>query len=125
MTIDIKQLGGLLERVTPGEWSYRPNELDDWGYVRGGESDIRWGVGIICQVRDPRYLDGLYLSRCRSEKRDPWEDNARLVALAPSLARRVIAAEKLAEAARCLSYKVSTEGVKSLETALTEWDKSQ
>lgn len=98
MTIDIKQLEGLLERVTPGEWIYRPREDDYWGIVRVANGCNFSGYDLVCQAKDHRYLSDDYLSQCRSENRDPWEYNARLISLAPALARRVIAAEKLAEA---------------------------
>ena len=65
--------------TTPGQWSYRPDQLDDWGIVRAG-------LFVICQARDPRYMDEEYLKQCREDRRDPWEANARLIAAAPETA---------------------------------------
>ena len=63
---------------TPGPWSYRSAQHDDWGVVRAGRF-------FICQAKDPRFMDTEYLAQCRESGRDPWEANARLIAAAPDL----------------------------------------
>jgi len=69
----------LLDEATPGPWAYRLEPYDDWGLVRSGS-------GLITQARDPRTsYDDLSVHRCAGT--DPWEPNARLIALAPDLAK--------------------------------------
>ena len=76
----------LLAEATKGPWSYRPQPHDDWGTVRADRFHI-------CQAHDPRFMDQDYLAKCREEKRDPWEANARLIAMAPTLAARLLELE--------------------------------
>jgi len=64
---------------TPGPWSYRQSEYDDWGTVRSASG------GFICQAHDPDIWSGEQLARHRAAKTDPWEANARLIAAAPEL----------------------------------------
>lgn len=33
----VAELRALLAKATPGPWRYRPEEYDDWGFIRGGE----------------------------------------------------------------------------------------
>lgn len=68
---------------TPGPWAYRPEEYDDWGYVRGApDSDgARW---VICQARSP-YKTQEELAAHRIDGTDPWEATARLIAASPDL----------------------------------------
>ena len=75
----IERLRGLLAKATPGPWSYRSREFDDWGIVRAAE-DAAGHMPIICQARDPYCLDGDDLAIHRANKTDPWEGNARLIA---------------------------------------------
>jgi len=69
---------------TPGPWSYRSRELDDWGIVRA-PVDADGFSPVICQARDPYCLDDEDLAIHRANKTDPWEANARLIAAAPDL----------------------------------------
>ncbi len=69
---------------TPGPWSYRSKEHDDWGIVRA-PTDLNGYSPVICQARDPYCLDGDELAIHRDSKTDPWEANARLIAAAPEL----------------------------------------
>lgn len=64
-------------KFTPGPWTYRPNELDDWGVVKSGKY-------VLCQVRDPR-LSSDDISDHRNAGTDPYEANACLVAAGPEL----------------------------------------
>jgi hypothetical protein len=70
---------------TPGPWHYRPNEHDDWGFVRASPDCPDLPGGIICQARDPAALDEATLSEHRKAGTDPWEANARLIAAVPDL----------------------------------------
>lgn len=71
---------------TPGPWSYRPDEYDDWGIVRAPVTEQgRFRGGIICQAKNPEALDELTLGKHREAGTDPWEANARLIAAAPEL----------------------------------------
>lgn len=72
---------------TPGPWSYRNREHDDWGVVRSDD------YGFICQAKDPRNAwDQEVLSAHRRTKTDPWGANARLIAAAPELLDALCAA---------------------------------
>ena len=73
-------------KFTPGPWSYRPYEFDDWGVVRAPVTEQGQSLGgIICQARDPQITRESGLARHRAAKTDPWEANARLIAAAPEL----------------------------------------
>lgn len=83
MTIDTEHLKSLLERVTPGEWASRPQE----------------GVPGYCFCAQVFVEDGdLVATMDPTESDQEANSNAELMSLAPTNARRVIAAEKLAEA---------------------------
>lgn len=90
--MNAKELEKLLAEVTPGEWGA---DTDDYGtsntgghYVGVYNEDRATLVHVLC--RDMTGNSGDY----------PYAPNARLIALAPALARRVIAAEKLVGALR-------------------------
>lgn len=110
---DLKE---LLGKVTPGPWAYRPTQYDDWGTVRAGE----W---FLCQAKDPRHLEDDHLNSCRKNGCDPWEANARLIAMAPDLAAEVLRlraeVERLTEALRSIEGRVE-EASDSLHNS-TEW----
>lgn len=75
------KLAALAEKVTPGEWTYRPEpEYDDWGILRMAPDAEGWRP-VILQARDPRYLDEECLAEHRRAKTDPWRDNAEFIAL--------------------------------------------
>lgn len=63
---------------TPGPWSYRSQQHDDWGVVRAGRY-------YICQAKDPKVWSEDDFNAHRRAKTDPWEANARLIAAAPEL----------------------------------------
>lgn len=74
------------EAHTPGPWSYRPDEYDDWGIVRAPVTEQgRFRGGIICQAKNLEALDELTFAKHREAGTDPWEANARLIAAAPEL----------------------------------------
>lgn len=80
------ELRKLMEKATPGPWSYRSQEYDDWGVVRGKRTDQDCWAPFVCQARDSR-VDDIGENAARREGRDPWEANARLIAAAPDLAK--------------------------------------
>lgn len=121
MQIDTKHLESLLERVTPGEWEFSPQD---------GHGPHRF---------DAEVLDGRGVSLAevyQTESDQETNANAELMAMSKTLARRVIAAEKLAEAlGEMLSeygapydgefrYKGDTElgMISEAREALSEWE---
>lgn len=127
MTIDTEHLKSLLERVTPGEWDEQLGELETSRIVRNKD-----GVALA--------VVHSYSNSYGPSKPDR-DANAELIAMSKTLARRVIAAEKLVQALRVASLYVLEDakrdgGEDSCEfgirsdldlclTAITEWDKSQ
>lgn len=113
MTIDIKHLESLLERVTPGEWYEQSGELETSRVVRNKD-----GVALaVVHSYGNGYGPG----------RPDRDANAELMAMSKSLARRVIAAEKLAEALREM-MEVDERGddlvgyvAETAKMALSEW----
>lgn len=90
--MNAQELEKLLADVTPGEWD---TNTHDYGtsntggaYVGVYSEDGATITHVLC--RDRAGTGGAH----------HYAPNARLIALAPTLARRVIAAEKLAEALR-------------------------
>lgn len=78
-----EQLEELLGKVTQGEWEANDKGIHPHPYICGPETEFEFGFDrpIICYVTGHNN-----------------QNNITLIALAPSLARRVIAAEKLVEA---------------------------
>jgi hypothetical protein len=121
-TIDTKHLESLLERVTPGEWRFKAHvSPSDWaGNIVGS-----YGVNS-CGNEKTRTIS------CQTKygTKDEVAANAELTSLAPTLARRVIAAEKLAHAlamAHDESLAEDSAGwlLNRIDDLLKEWDKSQ
>lgn len=86
-----------LDGATPGDWLYRPNEYDDWGYVRSATPGYDYNL-FVCQAKDQRVseeAEGVH----RRNGTDPWEHNARLIALAPELAREYLRLKEVEKAA--------------------------
>jgi hypothetical protein len=77
---------------TPGPWQYRPHKYDDWGWVRGGVPDEDGYLPLVACARSGAF-DATDYPAHRSNKTDPFEANARLIAAAPDL----LAALKVAE----------------------------
>jgi hypothetical protein len=61
---------------TPGPWFYRPQPMDDWGWVRDGRGYT------VAMARNP---DAGELEPYRARKADPYEANARLIVQAPAM----------------------------------------
>ena len=58
---------------TPLPWSVRPQELDDWGIIRGSNGHL------ACIARQPVYNDDESLNEHRKNKTDPSHANAALI----------------------------------------------
>jgi hypothetical protein len=109
--IDAQELEKLLADVRPGEWRYRsgPSFHGKYHVVKAENGDL-----LVCECWD------------NDETTD--EANARLIALAPTLARRVIAAEKLVAVLKraqkiidpCNPQRLH-DWQKDAAAALTEW----
>lgn len=108
-----EQLEGLLEKVTQGEWATQQTVIHGKSYG-----------GLWVECKDPDQLICLSGSggaksytRCivGTQDHDDSDANAALIALAPSLARRVICAEKLVEALDNLRELVTQDIGKQLE----------
>lgn len=93
MTPTTEELKALLEKATPGPWHYRPQKFDDWGYVRASVRPDGWQP-FICQAKNDAEEE--VVNAARKAGIDPWGANARLIALAPTLAARVVALEEVA-----------------------------
>ena len=65
------------KKHTPGPWVYRPNKDDNWGVVRSADG---LPVAQACVGRWSKDFD-----THRTNKTDPGEANARLIASAPEL----------------------------------------
>lgn len=120
MTIDTKHLESLLERVTPGDFRqerFLVYALDE------AEIQNRFSASV---------QRGVVRAQWRSGTRENTTDeellaNAELMSMSKTLARRVIAAEKLAGALRdLLSYIAHDETpdwvLQPALRALSEWD---
>lgn len=75
----VERLWELLAKATQGDWEYRPDEYDDWGFIRGPEADFSFGRGrpIVAMSRDG--ADRGDHSEHRRNGTDPYEDNGRLI----------------------------------------------
>jgi hypothetical protein len=69
---------------TPGPWQYRPHKYDDWGWVRGGVPDEDGYLPLVACARSGAF-DATDYPAHRSNKTDPFEANARLIAAAPDM----------------------------------------
>lgn len=118
MTIDIKQLEGLLGRVTPGDFRqerFLVYALDEAEIQNRFSASVQRGV-----------VRGQWRSGTRENTTDEeLLANAELMAMSPSLARRVMAAEKLVNAIRDYWLKPDVKNSGEIEAIISEWDKSQ
>lgn len=118
-----QELEKLLAEVTQGEWYTNTNDYGTsntgGAYVGVYSEDGATITHVLC--RDKAGTGGSH----------PYAPNARLIAMAPTLARRVIAAEKLVEALReakseLESYELEMRGETynspMINAALDEWE---
>jgi len=108
-----QELEKLLMETTPGPWFALRNaafwEVNP--FRNHGDDHIPYTVADCC-ASDPEDTTGLQ------------EKNARLIAMAPTLARRVIAAEKLVDALSLIADGHSWQ--RDIATdALAEWESAQ
>jgi len=131
-----EQLEELLGKVTPGEWRVEKETTLILGSCSADDTST---LGMGYPVAECRISP--LSSWAKGPNPDEGEANARLIAMAPELARKVIAAEKLVKAARKtvspktamlsgLAPKISVDrlmwaGVDDLEKALAAWDSAQ
>lgn len=84
MTTDITELRKLVAEMTPGEWCYRPLELDDWGFIRSALSPEY----VVATSRGPQSAKSQ--DDHRRDKTDPFEPNGRAIVAAVRLLRAVV-----------------------------------
>ena len=114
----------LLNEATKGPWRLEQGTTLIWGACIPEDASSR-GMGYpISECRITAIS-----SWAKGPDADAGEANARLIALSPDLARRVIAAEKLAEALRvvCQHGRIddSESRMNMCGAALAEWDATQ
>lgn len=96
---------------TPGPWKYRPQEYDDWGWVRATAADGEsW---LVAMARSGDYTTEEQLDEHRRNKTDPYEANARLIAASPDLYEYV----KSSASAGCATAKLLVEKINSKSEA--------
>ena len=113
MTITVDELRKLLDAATPGPWVWREDEL-------GSHNLVHWVEGETFATGSPRYIE-VHSDGSANGEYGPSIDvdgpEAALIALAPYLARRVIAAEKLVDALReCMGAVLYPEDRDGYET---------
>jgi hypothetical protein len=117
-----EQLEGLLERASALPSAYRPQEFDDWGVIRGPDTDSTIGPykPVVATARDGKTGD-IDLDEHRRNKTDPYGPNAELIVAAvnslPSLLARIREMEKALEGV--LPY-VEAERLAELARARTD-----
>ncbi len=63
-------LRSLLDKASPAPWSYRPNEFDDWGFIRDANGKL------VCIARTGEDYNA---DEHRRNKTDPYAANALLI----------------------------------------------
>ena len=86
----------LLAEVTPGEWRVEDRTTLIWGDCNQNDTS-NYGMGY--PIAEARRMPSASWTKGPKDYEEA-EANAHLIAMAPALARKVIAAEKLAEAVR-------------------------
>lgn len=106
--VDIEALRALMERATAGPWAYRPQEHDDWGFIRTMIATEDGWHPVVARANDVSVHEDH--DAHRAAKTDPAEGNARLIVAAvnalPSLLTELEALRaergRMVEAARNL-----------------------
>lgn len=120
MTITTEELEKLLAEVTPGPWAPHrdPCHFDTLSDVRGGSKREAQGISSQLMVSVGGFAG--------------WKEqeaNTRLIAMAPALARRVIAAEKLVDALRRVSdaapFASGSNVSEMIKDAIAEYEAAQ
>lgn len=105
------------DKATAGPWAYRPQEYDDWGWVRGND-------GIVATARNPDvHLDDFF--KFRNENRDPYESNASFIAHARQDIPDLLAALEAAERERDKAEEERNALFFSRENAIAERAKAE
>ena len=78
--VDIEALRQLLERATAGPWAYRPQEHDDWGFIRTTRATEDGWHPVVARANDVSVHEDH--DAHRAAKTDPAEGNARLIVAA-------------------------------------------
>lgn len=78
--VDIEAMRQLLERATAGPWAYRPQEHDDWGFIRTTRATEDGWHPVVAIARD--VSDHEDHDAHRASKTDPAEGNAGLIVAA-------------------------------------------
>ena len=112
-----EQLEELLGKVTQGNWRVEQDTTLIWGHCDPEDSSDR-GMGY--PVAECRITP--ISSWAKGPDSDAGEANATLIALTPSLARRVIAAEKLVEAGNTMADAI--EAGNPFSGHVGEWDEA-
>jgi hypothetical protein len=74
----IERLRELLARATPGPWAYRPQEYDDWGFIRRSETDDGWRP-VVAISRAGEMGTEEALNEHRWKGTDPYRPNGELI----------------------------------------------
>ena len=101
----LAELKGLHAAATPGEWKYRPGELDDWGFIRASanEHGEEWLVAV---ARAGLYVGEKEMDEHRAHRTDPYRANGEAIAALHNAAADLIArAELLEEIIKDINFK--------------------
>lgn len=82
---------------TPAPWRYRPDEFDDWGWIKGPEN-TPWNTSLVAIARPGFALTEEQLYACRTRHEDPAEANAAFIIRAVNAHEALVEAlKKIAE----------------------------
>ena len=110
MTPDLSKLRELVEAGTSTPWSYRPEEHDDWGFIRGPERDFDWGrIGPIVAISREGGTESSH-DEHRRDKTDPYEPNGRLIVAAVNALPHLIAELTTAREALTQIERLGSDG---------------
>ena len=92
-----EELRRLHAAATPGEWLYRPNRHDDWGFIRSSDA-------LVAIARDSS-KSYEHDNEHRRQGTDPYEHNARIIVAAHNHLPALLAALDEAEAMMAIERK--------------------